>query len=117
MSKLTNLSVRQRRKNKRAVSERQTLTASRHVNDSWSMDFVMDGRKDAEDVSTALIQPDLGGHVIGVFLAWEGQRPGKVLTVRNPPQALRTAGVAITIEIHADAGQHAKTGLIRQIWP
>ena len=71
MSKLANLSVRQRRKNKRAVSERQTLTASRHVNDTWSMDFVMDGCKNAEDFSTALIQPDLGGHVIGVFLAWE----------------------------------------------
>ena len=51
--KQANLSVRKRRKVKRATGERQPLTASLHVNDTWSADFVMDalanGRRTSQD--------------------------------------------------------------------
>lgn len=51
--KLANMSVRKRRKVKRATGERQPLTASLHVNDTWSADFVMDalanGRRTSQD--------------------------------------------------------------------
>jgi hypothetical protein len=40
--KLNELSVRKRRKAKRVNLERVALTASRHLNDTWSADFVMD---------------------------------------------------------------------------
>ena len=40
--KLNGLSVRKRRKAKRVSLERTPLSASRHVNDTWSADFVMD---------------------------------------------------------------------------
>jgi putative transposase len=40
--KLNELSVRKRRKPRRVNLERTPLIASRHVNDTWSADFVMD---------------------------------------------------------------------------
>ena len=40
--KLNELSVRKRRKARRVNLERMPLIASRHVNDTWSADFVMD---------------------------------------------------------------------------
>lgn len=40
--KMNELSVRKRRKARRMNLERVPLTASRHVNDTWSADFVMD---------------------------------------------------------------------------
>ena len=64
--KLANLSVRKRRKVKRTSGERQPLTASRHVNDTWSTDFVMDALSNGRRIKCLTVVDDFSRECVDI---------------------------------------------------
>lgn len=56
--KLANLSVRKRRKVKQVTGERQPLAASRHINETWSTDFVMDALSNGRRIKCLTVVDD-----------------------------------------------------------
>jgi putative transposase len=56
--KLNDLVVRKRRKAKRVQLQRTPLQASRHVNDTWSADFVMDALASSRRIKCLTVVDD-----------------------------------------------------------
>jgi putative transposase len=94
--KMNELSVRKRRKAKRVNLERAPLQASRHVNDTWSADFVMDALASSRRIKCLTVVDDfsrecvdiaidygMGGHYVARLLDAVGQ-------FRGYPRAIRT---------------------------
>lgn len=66
--KLANLSVRKRRKTRRTSGERQPLVASRHVNDTWSADFVMDALANGRGIKCLTVVDDFSRECVDIAL-------------------------------------------------
>ena len=94
--KLNGLSVRKRRKAKRVSLERTPLSASRHVNDTWSADFVTDALANGRRIKCLTVVDDfsrecvdiavdhgIGGEYVTRLLEQAGQ-------FRGFPSAVRT---------------------------
>ena len=94
--KINELSVRRRRKAKRGNVERVPLMASHHVNDTWSIDFVMDALANSRRIKCLTVVDDfsrecvdiaidygMGGHYVTRTLDQVGQ-------FRGYPKAIRT---------------------------
>src|SRR6187200_198611 len=64
--KLNGLSVRKRRKAKRVSLERTPLSASRHVNDTWSADFVMDALASGRRIKCLTIVDDFSRECVDI---------------------------------------------------
>jgi putative transposase len=94
--KLNELSVRKRRKARRINLERAPLTASRHVNDTWSMDFVMDALANARRIKCLTVVDDFSRECVSICIDYGmgGQYVTRVLDhvsqFRGYPKAIRT---------------------------
>ena len=64
--KLANLSVRKRRKIKRPIGGRQHLAASQYVNDTWSMDFVMDALANGQRIKCLTVVNDFSRECVDI---------------------------------------------------
>ncbi len=94
--KLANLPVRKRRKAKRATGERQPLTASRHINDTWSTDFVMDALANGRRIKCLTIVDDFSRECVDIAVDYGigGEYATRLLDqaaqFRGYPLAIRT---------------------------
>jgi putative transposase len=94
--KLNELSVRKRRKARRINLERAPLTASRHVNDTWSMDFVMDALANGRRIKCLTVVDDFSRECVSICIDYGmgGQYVARVLDqvgqFRGYPKAIRT---------------------------
>ena len=94
--KLNGLSVRKRRKAKRVSLERTPLSASRHVNDTWSADFVMDALANGRRIKCLTVVDDFSRECVDIALDYGmgGQYVARVLDqvgqFRGYPKAIRT---------------------------
>jgi putative transposase len=94
--KLNELSVRKRRKARRINLERAPLTASRHVNDTWSMDFVMDALANARRIKCLTVVDDFSRECVSICIDYGmgGQYVTRMLDqvgqFRGYPKAIRT---------------------------
>ena len=94
--KLNGLSVRKRRKAKRVSLERTPLSASRHVNDTWSADFVTDALANGRRIKCLTVVDDFSRECmdIAVDYGMGGQYVARVLDqvgqFRGYPKAIRT---------------------------
>jgi len=64
--KQANLSVRKRRKIKRPIGERQPLATSQYVNDTWSMDFVMDALANGRRIKCLTVVDDFSRECVDI---------------------------------------------------
>ena len=94
--KLNGLSVRKRRKAKRVSLERTPLSASRHVNDTWSADFVMDALANGRRIKCLTVVDDFSRECMdiaadygmgGQYVAWVLDQVGQF---RGYPKAIWT---------------------------
>lgn len=88
--KQANLSVRKRRKIKRPIGERQPLAASQYVNDTWSMDFVMDALANGRRIKCLTVVDDCA---CARFLPW-GQTV--LHRCREPPNSSDSSRTSCT---------------------
>ena len=94
--KLNELSVRKRRKAKRVSLERTPLSASRHVNDTWSADFVMDALANGRRIKCLTVVDDFSRECMDIAVGYGmgGQYVARVLDqvgqFRGYPKAIRT---------------------------
>jgi putative transposase len=94
--KLNDLSVRKRRKAKRALPERAPLRAGRHLNDTWSIDFVMDALSTARRIKCLTIVDDFSRECVDIAVDYgiSGEYVTRILDragqFRGYPQAIRT---------------------------
>lgn len=94
--KLNELSVRKRRKAKRVSLERTPLSASRHVNDTWSADFVMDALANGRRIKCLTVVDDFSRECVDIAVDYGmgGQYVARVLDqvgqFRGYPKAIRT---------------------------
>jgi len=94
--KLNGLSVRKRRKAKRVSLERTPLSASRHVNDTWSADFVMDALANGRRIKCLTVVDDFSRECVDIAVDYGmgGQYVARVLDqvgqFRGYPKAIRT---------------------------
>jgi len=94
--KLNELSVRKRRKARRVNLERMPLIASRHVNDTWSADFVMDALANSRRIKCLTVIDDFSRECIDIAIDYGmgGQYITRVLDqvgqFRGYPKAIRT---------------------------
>ena len=94
--KLNGLSVRKRRKAKRVSLERTPLSASRHVNDTWSADFVTDALANGRRIKCLTVVDDFSRECVDIALDYGmgGQYVARVLDqvgqFRGYPKAIRT---------------------------
>ncbi len=94
--KLNKLSVRKRRKAKRVSLERTPLIASRHVNDTWSADFVMDALANGRRIKCLTVVDDFSRECVDIAVDYGmgGQYVTRVLDqvgqFRGYPKAIRT---------------------------
>jgi len=94
--KLNGLSVRKRRKAKRVSLERTPLSASRHVNDTWSADFVMDALANGRRIKCLTVVDDFSRECMDIAVGYGmgGQYVARVLDqvgqFRGYPKAIRT---------------------------
>ena len=94
--KLNDLSVRKRRKAKRALPERAPLQASRHINDTWSIDFVMDALSTARRIKCLTIVDDFSRECVDIAVDYgiSGEYVTRILDragqFRGYPRAIRT---------------------------
>jgi len=70
--KLNELSVRKRRKLRRVNLERTPLIASRHLNDTWSADFVMDALANSRRIKCLTVVDDFSRECVDIAIdyAW-----------------------------------------------
>jgi putative transposase len=66
--KLNELSVRKRRKAKRVNVERVPLVAGRHVNDTWSADFVMDALANGRRIKCLTVVDDFSRESVDIAI-------------------------------------------------
>ena len=94
--KMNELSVRKRRKAKRVSVERVPLAASRHVNDTWSTDFVMDALASGRRIKCLTVVDDFSRECVDIAIDYGmgGQYVTRVLDqvaqFRGYPRAIRT---------------------------
>ena len=94
--KLNELSVRKRRRAKRVNLERTPLAASRHVNDTWSADFVMDALASGRRIKCLTVVDDFSRECVDIAIDYGmgGQYVTRVLDAvgqfRGYPRAIRT---------------------------
>jgi putative transposase len=94
--KLNELTVRKRRKAKRISLERTPLAASRHVNDTWSIDFVMDALATGRRIKCLTVVDDFSRECVDIAIDYGmgGQYVARVLDqvgqFRGYPKAIRT---------------------------
>ena len=94
--KLNGLSVRKRRKAKRVSLERTPLSASRHVNDTWSADFVMDALANGRRIKCLTVVDDFSRECVDIAVDYGmgGQYVARALDqvgqFRGYPKAIRT---------------------------
>jgi len=94
--KLNELSVRKRRKAKRVSLERTPLSASRHVNDTWSADFVTDALANGRRIKCLTVVDDFSRECMDIAVGYGmgGQYVARVLDqvgqFRGYPKAIRT---------------------------
>ena len=94
--KLKDLSVRKRRKAKRINLQRVPLAASRHVNDTWSADFVMDALASGRRIKCLTVVDDFSRECVDIAIdhGMGGQYVTRVLDqagqFRGYPRAIRT---------------------------
>jgi putative transposase len=94
--KLNELSVRKRRKPKRPSVERAPLVASRHLNDTWSADFVMDALANGRRIKCLTVVDDFSRECVDIAVDYGigGQYVTRVLDqvgqFRGYPKAIRT---------------------------
>lgn len=92
--KLAELSVRKRRKVKRTSGERQPLTASLHVNDTWSIDFVMDALANGRRIKCLTVVDDFGRECVDIAV---DHGMGGEYVVRLLDQAAQFRGYPLAI--------------------
>ena len=92
--KLANLSVRKRRKVKRTTGERQPLMSSRHVNDTWSTDFVMDALASGRRIKCLTVVDDFSRECVDIAV---DHGMGGEYVVRLLDQAAQFRGYPLAI--------------------
>ena len=94
--KLNDLSVRKRRKVRRIPLERTPLQASRHVNDTWSTDFVMDALASGRRIKCLTVVDDFSRECVDIAVdhGMGGEYVTRMLDrvgrFRGYPRAIRT---------------------------
>jgi len=94
--KLANLSVRKCRKIKHPIGGRQPLAASQYVNDTWSMDFVMDALANGRRIKCLTVVDDFSRECVDIAVdhGMGGQYVVRLLDqaaqFRGYPRAIRT---------------------------
>ena len=94
--KINDLSVRKRRKAKRANPQRVPLAASQHINDTWSADFVMDALANGRRIKCLTVVDDFSRECVDIAADYGigGQYVTRVLDqvgqFRGYPKAIRT---------------------------
>jgi putative transposase len=94
--KMNELSLRKRRKAKRVSLERTPLAASRHVNDTWSADFVMDALANGRRIKCLTVVDDFSRECVDIAIDYGmgGQYVARLLDAvgqfRGYPMAIRT---------------------------
>ena len=94
--KINELSVRKRRKAKRVNPERAPLAASRHINDTWSMDFVRDALANSRRIKCLTVVDDFSRECVDIAIDYGmgGQYVIRMLDqvgqFRGYPKAIRT---------------------------
>jgi len=94
--KLSELSVRKRRRTKRVSLERTPLRPSRHVNDTWSADFVMDALANGRRIKCLTVVDDFSRECVDVAVDYGigGEYVTRVLDrvgqFRGYPRSIRT---------------------------
>ena len=94
--KINGLSVRKRRKARRVNLERMPLIASRHVNDTWSADFVMDALANSRRIKCLTVVDDFSRECVDIAIDYGmgGRYVTRVLDqvgqFRGYPKAIRT---------------------------
>lgn len=94
--KQANLAVRKRRKGRRPNNERVPLVAAKHVNQTWSMDFVSDSLCNARRIKMLTVADDFSHEcvTIAVDFGIGGEYVCRLLDeaarFRGYPQAIRT---------------------------
>jgi putative transposase len=94
--RLNDLSVRKRRKAKRISLERTPLAPSRHVNDTWSADFVMDALANGRRIKCLTVVDDFSRECVDIAVDYGigGEYVTRVLDrvgqFRGYPKAIRT---------------------------
>jgi putative transposase len=94
--KMNDLSVRRRRKAKRVNLERTPLATSRHVNDTWSADFVMDALANGRRIKCLTVVDDFSRECVDIAIDYGmgGQYVVRLLDAvgqfRGYPRAIRT---------------------------
>jgi putative transposase len=63
---LASLPLRKRRKVKRVTGERQPLAASRHINEIWSTDFVMDALSSGRRIKCLTVVDDFSRECVEI---------------------------------------------------
>jgi putative transposase len=90
------LSVRKRRKARRVSLERVPVAVSRHVNDTWSADFVMDALASSRRIKCLTVVNDFSRECVDIAIDYGmgGQYVTRVLDqvgkFRGYPKAFRT---------------------------
>ena len=84
--KMNELSVRKRRKAKRVHLERVPLQASRHVNDTWSADFVMDALANGRRIKCLTVVDDFSRECVDIAIDYGmgGQYVTRMLDAVGP---------------------------------
>jgi putative transposase len=96
LDKINELSVRKRRKAKRVNLERVPLQASWHVNDTWSVDFVMDALANGRRIKCLTVVDDFSRECVDIAIDYGmgGQYVTRMLDAvgqfRGYPRAIRT---------------------------
>lgn len=94
--KVSELSVRKRRKAKRVNPERVPLAVSQHVNDTWSADFVMDALANGRRIKCLTVVDDFSRECVDIATDYGmgGQYVTRLLDqvgqFRGYPKAIRT---------------------------
>ena len=94
--KLNDLAVRKRRKSRRVSLERTPLQPSRHVNDTWSADFVMDALANGRRIKCLTVVDDFSRECVdiavdyGIGGEYVTQVLDRVAQFRGYPRAIRT---------------------------
>ena len=94
--KLSELSVRKRRKTKRVNLERTPLRPSHHVNDTWSADFVMDALANGRRIKCLTVVDDFSRECVDIAVDYGigGEYVTRVLDrvgqFRGYPRCIRT---------------------------
>jgi putative transposase len=94
--KLNDLAVRKRRKAKRVQLQRTPLQPSRHINDTWSADFVMDALANGRRIKCLTVVDDFSRECVdiavdyGIGGEYVAQVLDRIAQFRGYPRAIRT---------------------------